>query len=345
MAIGSVFISYSSDARPIVLQLIDELEKLDVRVFTREQFVKGGVNWRVALEDAVTGADLAVIFLSESSRKQGQLEEVSEIRSREIPEFPVLVSGDLSILESYNLAAVQFSKIADPIDIYNTATEIANQLNKPIIPFTEVMRNRGFSDGFIELIKRRAQELNETTLTLYYSDNLSLQDTVEIDKALNQFGRSIIKRDNRIPNEVKNLAYHEKDIFSVTSFSHPASTEIVFEISSTYMAVATSSPHLDSLLISLTANVLYDAAKLIHKRIFGIKRRENSSTNSNVEEQFTEMQTSQNAEKSVTQEDKTYVKKVTRTEKFIFVSGAGIIWGREVTESEERSSSGTAKNK
>jgi hypothetical protein len=266
MAADTVWITYAYRDRFIARLLYDELRKAGLRPLIDEDVMRLGQAWSPKLLEGVEQSRVVLLLVSpEAVASQNVQNELNAARKFNRPVAPVLLTNDWLLIGELGLGDVHVRQLQSPADIGLIIRDLRELVEPEISEMLSQLRQDDFSPSFIAMFQRLFEHQDPTSMLLHYSGNLTLAEVLEIEHVVQDIVRErLYLREGYLADDIINLDV--SDILRVTTYNHPASTEVIISFASV-LGVLGSSPEFQSFVINVFSSALWDAVKVLGNRL------------------------------------------------------------------------------
>jgi hypothetical protein len=331
MADATVYISYSRKDSFIAEILQLELERAGVTTVFDKNILKPGQQLLESLRKALDRAIVLVVLVSEtSSQSRYVLAEVQQALKAGKQIVPLLLD-DYDALEAMGLGHLYAPTIKSPSELITIIQDIKELAQPGLTTVIQTLHQRQFDENFVGIFRHLVTETPEDALTLHYKSNLELSDGLRIEQAINDIALVILSEADQI-GDLARLVEQRQNIFAVTSFTHPASTEIILEFTKMAALALLASPDFRSFIIGLITNAVYDVAKGLYER------SGNQMFAARKEGEWKEITSGEKSvvPPAIAAQIQTSVQTITSQERYFGIKGGRIVMGVETRSVETR---------
>lgn len=265
----AVYISYANADRHFVARLAHDLTGAGLTVYFDSTILKVGDRWAETLQQWLTRAASVIVVLSEAAVSSSDVRaEIEYARKQGKPVLPVMLDDVYNSLGDLGLAGIYAPRV-DVSETYdNILADIASRLTSDFTLITQDLRERGFTPQAVAAFTQTSRRMNllpNTNLVFHYDRDLTLQDMLAVENAVNQMARYILTTlANPNPNDPTNN-YSDLHLYQLHTVRRPGSTEIELALRSIQEFAA--SPLGQSIISGALSGIIVAYAGAISKMI------------------------------------------------------------------------------
>ncbi len=273
-----IYISYPHEHRLIALFLSRELERAGITTWIDDKVLRAGQPWAETLINAVNRSSALLLLISEEAVNKNFIKvELSNARRLGKPIVPVMLSRNMRLLEEFELQDVHSRVLFSSDDVDTIVRDVRELLIDRGLPeVVDRLHSQDFSQNFITMFTNLAVRQQTETLTLHFQSDLSLENALSIERAMNNIAWELLSGREDMDSLV--IRKHREPILAVRSHTHPGSTELIMALSQAAAITFVSSPDVRAFIVGFITNALYDVSKSLTKtigaRIFGADKQE-----------------------------------------------------------------------
>lgn len=326
----AVYISYSRDDSFIANQLARDLELRGLTVWYDNNLLQAGTNWRDTLDRAVRNCQALILIVSPQSIQSDYVrQEVNIARQSDKRIIPLLFNRSYAseLLNDFQLERFHAPSILTVADYEKVVNDITSQLRQNLKPVFDVIIERGFSASFTRSFQRlmqRPQPLQSEKIYMHYSENLSLEQLLDIENAMNEIAHYVVG-DRDLPKSLLDLREDRQKIVVVDAHNHTSSTDVEIVLTAVATAIL-AEPEIRNFLLGYMTNVLFEVSKYMFTDRLSIGLRDSHRSIDDMDVRHPSRQVKKIGKS---------VEKVTQKSRFIAVAGVNLLkWGIEEQTTE-----------
>ncbi len=331
---GAIYISYARSNKYLAEHLQLELTRAGITTFYDKNLLKIGQDLFSTLRNGIDRATVLVVLISESSAQSEFVkDEVQYARDNGKTIVPLLLDKNTLLLQSFDLLQIYTPVIETPSDLQAVIKDLILLLQPGLNQVVNELYERRYEEPFVRMLSDLVTTPRDNALVIHYQSKLTLGTALRIEQALNEIAWILLSATDDI-GDLALLVERRQNILQISSFTHPASTQLLVDLSNAAAALI-ASPDFAAFVIGFITSVTYDITKTgflntVH-RIFGARKNPHDDRWEMIESE--QVQTTIIPITSRLQEN---VEVITNNERYIGFRSGRIVWGTENRTTERR---------